>query len=140
MIKQFDLSNIDTVMEIWLNTNISAHDFIPKEYWTDNYEAVKTMLPNSEILIYEEDEIKGFVGIVNKTYIAGLFVSRRFQGCGIGTKLIEECKKRYSVLTLDVYAKNDNAIKFYSKHGFRIKDKKENSDTKELEYTMQWIV
>jgi len=41
MIKQFDLSNIDTVMEIWLNTNISAHDFIPKEYWTDKFETKK---------------------------------------------------------------------------------------------------
>lgn len=138
MIKQFDLPNIDAVMDIWLNTNVAAHDFIPKEYWLNNYEIVKTMMPNAEILIYEDDVIKGFVGVVDKAYIAGLFVSRQFQNNGIGSKLIEACKVCYPVLTLDVYVKNDAAIKFYSKHGFRIKDKKENSDTKELEYTMQW--
>jgi len=140
MLKQFDLSKMDAVMEIWLNTNIAAHDFIPKEYWYNNLEVVKTMLPNAEILIYEDDVIKGFVGVVDKAYIAGLFVSKQFQGCGIGAKLIEECKKRYPILMLDVYEKNNKAIDFYRNHGFRIKDKKENSDTKELEYTMQWTV
>jgi len=38
MIKKFDLSQIDAVMRIWLNTNIAAHDFIPKEYWLNNFE------------------------------------------------------------------------------------------------------
>ena len=140
MVKEFDICKIDEVMQIWLDTNIAAHDFIPKEYWTDNYEIVKTMLPNADILIYEEDEIKGFIGIVDKTYIAGLFISKKFQGCGIGTKLIEVCKNRYPILMLDVYVKNDKAVTFYSNHGFRIKEEKENSDTKEVEYTMQWTV
>jgi len=140
MVKEFDICKIDEVMQIWLDTNIATHDFIPKEYWTDNYEIVKTMLPNADILIYEEDEIKGFIGIVDKTYIAGLFVSKQFQGCGIGTKLIEVCKNRYPILMLDVYVKNDKAVIFYSNHGFRINEEKENSDTKEVEYTMQWTV
>jgi len=140
MVKEFDICKVDEIMQIWLDTNIAAHDFIPKEYWTDNFEIVKTMLPNAEILIYEEEEIKGFIGIVDKTYIAGLFVSKKFQGCGIGTKLIGACKNRYPILMLDVYVKNDKAVTFYSNHGFRIKEEKENSDTKEVEYTMQWTV
>ena len=140
MIRQLNLSDIDTIMEIWLNTNITAHEFVPKEYWLNNFEIVKTMLPNSEILIYEDDGIKGFIGVVDKAYIAGLFVSKQFQNCGIGSNLIEACKTRYSILTLDVYVKNGKAIEFYGKHGFTIKDKKENGDTKELEYTMQWVL
>ena len=140
MIKKFDLSQIDAVMRIWLNTNIAAHDFIPKEYWLNNFEVVKTMLPNSEILIYEDDVIKGFVGVVDKSYIAGLFVLEQFQRYGIGSMLIEACKTYYPVLTLDVYVKNDKAIRFYNKHDFNIKDKKENNDTKELEYAMQWVL
>ena len=140
MIRQFNLTDIDTVMEIWLSTNIAAHEFIPKEYWLNNFETVKTMLPNSEISIYDDCGIKGFLGVVDKAYIAGLFVTKQFQSCGIGSHLIEACKARYSALSLDVYVKNDKAIKFYSKHGFKIKDKKENGDTKELEYTMQWTL
>ena len=139
MIRPFDLSDTDTVMKIWLSANIAAHDFIPKEYWLNNFETVKTMLPDSEILVYEDGGIKGFIGVVDKSYIAGLFVEKQFQSCGIGSSLIEACKTRYSALTLDVYLKNERAVKFYIKHGFTIKDKKENSDTKELEYTMQWV-
>lgn len=140
MIRKFNLSDTDNVMGIWLSANISAHYFISGEYWTDNYETVKALLPGSEILVYEEDVIRGFVGIVDKVYIAGLFVSKQFQNCGIGTKLIEECKKCYPVLMLDVYLKNDKAVKFYKNHGFIIKAKKENNDTKELEYAMEWAV
>jgi len=140
MVRQFDLSDINTVMEIWLSTNIATHEFIPKEYWLDNFEAVKAMLPHSEILVYDDGGVRGFIGIVDTGYIAGLFVSQQFQSCGIGSKLIETCKTRYSALTLDVYLKNEKAIKFYIKHGFRIQYKKENGETKELEYTMQWLL
>lgn len=36
-------------MEIWLNENIKAHNFIPEEYWKNNYEYVKEILHNSEM-------------------------------------------------------------------------------------------
>jgi putative acetyltransferase len=140
VIRQSNLSDIDAIMDIWLDTNIAAHDFISKEYWLNNVETVMAMLPDAEILIYEDDEIKGFVGITDKVNIAGLFVSKQFQNCGIGSKLIEVCKTRYPILTLDVYVKNDKAVSFYCKQGFRIVGEKENGDTKELEYTMQWAV
>ena len=33
--------DISDVLQIWLETNIKAHSFIEKEYWTGNYEMVK---------------------------------------------------------------------------------------------------
>ena len=33
--------DISDVLQIWLETNIKAHSFIDKEYWTGNYEMVK---------------------------------------------------------------------------------------------------
>lgn len=80
MIKDFKLDNLDKVMEIWLDTNIEAHDFIPKEYWRDNFELVKQMLPSADIYIFEENNIiKGFIGIVEQNYIAGLFVKKNIK-------------------------------------------------------------
>ena len=32
--------DISDVLQIWLETNIKAHSFIDKEYWTGNYETV----------------------------------------------------------------------------------------------------
>ncbi|GAA0725060.1 N-acetyltransferase [Clostridium malenominatum] len=139
MIKKMEISKIDDVMKIWLEVNIKAHDFISESYWIENYDFVKEVLPQSEILVYEDDDkIKGFIGIVDKSYIAGLFVSNKYQSSGIGSKLIEKCKEQYLLLKLDVYAKNLKAVEFYKKHGFKIEIEKENDDTKEIEYTMVW--
>lgn len=62
-------------MEIWLQTNVEAHDFIPESYWRKNYESVKGMLPDAQIFIYEDGNIiQGFVGLM-KDYIAGILSS-----------------------------------------------------------------
>lgn len=37
MIKEFENFEIEEVMDIWLKTNISAHGFMPEEYWIKNY-------------------------------------------------------------------------------------------------------
>ena len=37
MIRNFKENDLLIVMQIWLDTNIKAHRFIPKEYWIDNY-------------------------------------------------------------------------------------------------------
>jgi putative acetyltransferase len=139
MIKEMDVSKIESIMKIWLEVNIKAHDFIPKKYWEENYDFVKKALPQATVLVYEDNgEIKGFIGIINKSYIEGLFVADLYQSNGIGSELIERCKQYCSVLKLDVYAKNLKAINFYKKHGFKIEYEKENSDTKEMEYSMIW--
>ena len=54
-------------------TNLKAHDFIPEQYWTSNYELVKEMMSQAEIYVYEDDKmIQGFVGLSNE-YIEGIF-------------------------------------------------------------------
>lgn len=138
MIKPFDRSKLDEVMTIWLDTNIDAHPFVPASFWKDNFEAVKGALFDADILIYEEEVVKGFIGIVEQSYIAGLFVDKAYQGQGIGRALIEACKQKYSSLVLDVYVKNESAVKFYEKCGFQIKQTKLNEDTGEEENTMKW--
>lgn len=139
MIKKLEMYEIDSIMKIWLQTNIKAHDFIPKSYWMENYDFVKEVLPQADVLVYEDNgEIKGFVGVMDQSYIAGLFVSNQYQSNGIGSKLIEKCKQYYTTLKLDVYAKNLKAIEFYKKHEFETEQEKENEDTKEVEYLMIW--
>lgn len=137
MIKDFKLDNLDKVMEIWLDTNIEAHNFIPKEYWKDNFELVKQMLPSADIYIFEENNvIKGFIGIVEQNYIAGLFVKKEYQREGVGKKLIEYCKSKYAHLTLHVFTRNTSAVKFYMKNNFKVIYEHINEDTKAMEYTM----
>ena len=138
MIRKLKEKDINIVMEIWLETNISAHNFISEEYWMNNYEFVKNELPKSEIYVYEErDNIYGFIGIING-YIEGIFVKEEHQSKGIGKKLLDYCKEKYPKLSLNVYEKNYNAIRFYNREKFKIIGKKIDSNTKEVEYDMEW--
>lgn len=139
MIKKLDISKLDNIMKIWIEENINAHSFISEDYWTENYDFVRNALPESTVFVYEDNgEIKGFIGLMEGSYIAGLFVSSKYQSQGIGGKLLEKCKQDHSDLNLDVYAKNLKAVNFYKNHGFKVAQEKENEETGEIEYSMIW--
>lgn len=138
MIRKFEKKDINAVMEIWKNENIRAHNFIAKEYWQDNYEYVKDILPKADIYVYILDEkIVGFVG-VNKNYIEGIFIDINNQHSGIGTSLLDKIKENKDNLTLSVYKKNENATSFYEKNNFIIASENIDKSTNEIEYTMTW--
>ena len=138
MIRKLKKEDIDEVMEIWKKENIRTHNFISKEYWKNNYEYVKDILPNADIDVYLLDEhIVGFIGVDND-YIEGIFVDINNQHNGIGTSLLNKIKEEKEKLTLSVYKKNINAIKFYKKNGFIITGESIDKNTDEIEYTMTW--
>ena len=138
MIREFDDKDLERVMEIWLYTNIQTHGFIPKEYWENNYDMVKNVLPKSEVYVYEDEKaVQGFIGVENG-YIEGLFVISYEQSKGIGKSLLEKCKSTYSELQLRVYANNTKAVNFYLREGFFVKKEEPDKNTEELEYLMLW--
>ena len=138
MIRKFEKSDINDVMQIWKNENIKAHKFISKEYWENNYSYVKGILPNAEIYVYViEENIVGFVG-VNQNYIEGIFVDINNQYNGIGTLLLNKVKENKTNLILNVYKKNKKAINFYKKNNFIITSESIDKNTNEIEYTMTW--
>lgn len=60
MIRKMEKEDLDRVSQIWLDTNIKAHDFIPSQYWEKNYEPVREMLPQAEVYVWEENgQIQG---------------------------------------------------------------------------------
>ena len=61
MIREFQRDDINKVADIWLDTNIKAHNFIPAEYWKRNFKSVKEALLLAEVYVYEYDtEIQDF--------------------------------------------------------------------------------
>ena len=140
MIRTFRESDLSTVMEIWLDTNIKAHNFISKEYWTSNYEMVKEILPKAEIYVYEDDAtnlIDGFIGLTD-SYIAGLFVKETAQSKGIGKQLLDHVKSMKSNMKLSVYQENIRAVHFYQREQFQIQSEIIDDNTNEKELIMTW--
>lgn len=138
MIRKLQKIDINRVADIWLKTNLKAHYFIPEQYWTNNYEVVKEMLPQAEVYVYEDDKIiQGFIGI-NDEYIEGIFVSDEMQSRGIGKMLLDYIKDKKDRLQLKVYQKNVRAMSFYQREGFTIQSEEMDEFTGEKEYVMNW--
>ena len=138
MIRPLQASDLAGVAEIWLNTTLKAHVFIPAEYWQDHFEQVKQMLPLAEVYLYEEQgEIQGFIGL-SGSYIAGIFVCGQAQSRGIGRKLLDYAKAGKNRLELRVYQKNARAIAFYRREQFEIQSECLDGETGEKEYLMAW--
>ena len=138
MIRELQRDDINKVADIWLDTNIKAHHFIPAQYWKSNLESVKEALSYAEVYVYEHDtEIQGFIGL-NDEYIEGIFVSDEMQSKGIGKILINYAKEKKHKLFLNVYQKNTGAISFYQREGFEIQHSGLDEATGEKEYVMVW--
>ena len=139
MIRKFEERDLETVMELWLAGNLQAHSFIPKRYWKDSRELVKDLLPSASLYVYTEETGRpdGFIGL-SGDYIEGIFVREGKRSCGIGAALLDFAKEGHGVLTLCVYQKNERAMKFYLRNGFRIRREELDEGTGEKEYEMVW--
>ncbi|NMM63021.1 N-acetyltransferase [Clostridium sp. P21] len=138
MIRDFKRTDIDKVMELWLEMNILAHDFIDSGYWRDNFAAVKEMMPKATIYVYEQSgEVLGFIGLM-ENFVAGIFVSNNFQSKGIGKELLDYSKSKNNELSLCVYKKNNRALSFYLREGFTIFTEQIDENTGETEFIMKW--
>lgn len=138
MIRRFENKDLDQVMSIWLQANMESHSFIESDYWKNNYEMVREMLPKAEVFVSEENgQIRGFIGLID-TCIAGIFVRAAEQSKGVGTGLLHTVMKSRDSLQLNVYMKNIRAVSFYQHYGFQIKNQEIEESTSEEEYTMEW--
>lgn len=130
--------DLDNIMEIWLKSNIEAHNFVDKNYWINNFDLVKSMIKESEIYIYEENnKILGFIGL-SENYIAGIFIDKEFRNKGIGKNLLDYAKDKKDKLYLNVYEKNNKAMNFYIKNQFIISEKNFDDENNEYEYKLIW--
>ena len=138
MIRELRKADINKVANIWLYTNITAHYFIPEQYWKSNFELVKELLLQATVYVYEDNqEIWAFIGL-NDEYVEGVFVSDKMQSLGIGKLLLNYAKDKRSKLLLNVYQKNTRAISFYQREGFEVQNEGLDEATGEKDYVMVW--
>ena len=138
MIRELQQADIHRVAQIWLDTNLKTHYFVPAQYWKNNFELVEEMLLQAEVYVYEDNQqIQGFTGLSDE-HIEGIFISAEMQSHGIGKLLLDHLKNIKTKLLLNVYQKNTRAICFYQREGFQIQSENLDEATGEKEYVMLW--
>lgn len=93
-----------------------------------------------EIYVHKDNctkQVDGFIGL-NNSYIEGIFVKETMQSKGIGKQLLNHVKEVKSTLKLNVYQKNEKAIKFYLREKFNIQSENVDDNTGEKEFIMFW--
>ena len=142
MIRRSKEADIEKLLDIWLKANIQSHNFISNDYWEKMLPTVrKYYLPNTDTFVFEDKrQIKGFISIIDDKYVGALFVSPNYQNNKVGTKLINYAKKIYPELSLKVFVKNEDALRFYQRLGFKIIDEQIDDSTKEKELLMSWFM
>ncbi len=136
-IRDIETKDIKAIVELWYQTSIITHDFIPESYWAKNKEAMASIyLPNSKTYVAIEDEkIVGFISMA-ENYLAAIFVDSKTQG--IGKTLLNFVKNTRTTIQLKVYTKNTKAIAFYKSQDFKIMSEDTNEETGENEFLMEW--
>lgn len=140
MVRKFEAQDLDTVMQIWLHSNLDAHAFIPARFWTDHFEMVRDMLPQAEVYVHENEDtqqIDGFIGLT-ENHIEGIFIAKAARSKGIGKALLKYAKSLKPSLTLSVYQKNERALAFYRREQFVVQSEGIGPDTNEADIQILW--
>lgn len=138
MIRKYETTDLERIMDIWLSANIEAHSFIRQEYWQDCFAEVSEAITQAEVYAaLNEDGIAGFIGL-NSGHIEGIFVDGAYRSNGVGKSLIDFAKTLYPKLSLCVYEKNVRAADFYKREGFVPIRKTSDISTGETEILMRW--
>ena len=137
MIRDFKKSDMEKVLDIWLEASIKAHNFIEEDFWKSKLVDMRDVyLPSGETYVFEKDGlIKGFVSL-GEDNLAALFVAPSSQGKGIGRQLMAKAKDVRNNLQLTVYKENNKSVEFYKKCGFKIIKEQVDEHTGHKEFLM----
>jgi len=140
MIKPYEPHQLDSLMDLWLESTISGHPFIAESYWHESRSVVRDIyIPQSETWVYMQGErLVGFISVIEQRFIGALFVAPDCAGKGIGSQLLKHVQSHFSDLSLEVYQKNQRAVYFYHRMGLRIEEAAWQTDTQHPTWIMCW--
>lgn len=140
MIEEWDNTDLSPLLALWLESTIYAHPFIEERYWYDSEALVRdAYLPHASTWVWQEHgKLDGFISVMDEQFIGALFVRPAVIGRGIGKALMDHVKQRFAWLSLEVYQKNERAVKFYYAQGFRIEESAWQEETGHPTWIMNW--
>ncbi|MGL4715795.1 MAG: GNAT family N-acetyltransferase [Aeromonas sp.] len=135
MLRRSRPKDMEDIVEIWLLASLQAHDFVDASCWWRAQEELRTRyLEHASIWVFEEGGVlHGFVALVDD-YLAALYVRPGQQRHGIGHALLQRAKEQGRSLHARVFVENEEAVRFYRRHGFVIEAEVADPLTGHLQY------
>ncbi len=132
MIREATPQDLSRIAEILVFTKRIKYRsiFHNDEYSFNELQVVKVAdeFKNPELLgkvwIYDDGIVKGMIHLEGKE-IVELYVDYFFWKEGIGSKLVEFAKEKFDAQFVWTLEKNEDAIRFYETHGFKLNGKRQ---------------
>ncbi len=121
-VRKFRYEDLEEVLEI-------SSSSLQEKYTLDFFLYLWQLSPEGFLVAEKNGKVVGFILALqpckDELRILMLAVDKNFRRHGIGSALLKELLLRFPVrrVYLEVRTDNVEAIKFYEKHGFRIKEK-----------------
>lgn len=121
--------DLKKLSRIWLDASLLAHPFIGERRLLEQQALIEDQyLPNAETWVAcLNGQACGFISLLD-SFVGGIFVSPDCQGLGIGRQLVSHALDLKSVIELEVYIDNRQAVAFYEKLGFQELSRRSRDD------------
>ncbi len=113
MIRELRETDIDKVAEIWLDTNLKAHDFISAEYWKKNFDMVKQ---NGEVTMIRELR-ETDIDKVAEIWLDTNLKAHDFISAEYWKKNFDMVREMFSQAEIYVYEKENKLVGFIGLNG-----------------------
>ncbi|WP_462382925.1 N-acetyltransferase [Pseudomonas sp. Marseille-QA0892] len=139
MVRDFETTDMDAVLRIWLDASLHAHPFVRPQFWQDQVANMRECyIPDSHTRVVEHENSCAGFSCVHGVTLAALFVAPVHQGKGLGALLMADAKRERNSLELAVYVQNKRAVEFYEQQGFRALQQRVDQHIGEAEWIMRW--
>ncbi|MBC8716337.1 GNAT family N-acetyltransferase [Ochrobactrum sp. Marseille-Q0166] len=139
MIRTYQAADKQILSSIWYRASLEAHGFLGEDLLRNQQKLIEDVyLEKAETWVAVlNGEHVGFIGLLD-CFIGGLFVDPSVQGYGIGHRLLDHALTLKGELSLEVYADNKRACRFYQRLGFQ-EISRRGEDDNGLPFTNIWM-
>lgn len=119
MIRPFNSSDTDAVMQAWHKASALAHPFLSDDLIAKADALIRnTFLPMADTSVIEQEgQVVGFIALLGHQ-VGGLFLDPAYHRCGLGKALMDHAAQNHPVLELEVFRDNAIGRGFYATYGF----------------------
>ncbi|MBC2118533.1 GNAT family N-acetyltransferase [Listeria marthii] len=123
--KRAENQDYQMILEVWEKSVIATHDFLTAEDRKFYKEQIPGFLDHVELLLwFSGEEVVGFSG-TSERELDMLFLDPAFIGEGFGSQILGWLVGNKQINQVDVNEQNENAKRFYLKHGFVVASRSE---------------
>lgn len=118
--RQATSNDYEDILKLWEKSVFATHDFVKFEDWQEIKKEIPSYLPHLDVRIWYIDDLMIGFSSINNHQLEMLFLNPDEIGKGYGAKILITLINDFKVETVDVNKDNEQAKRFYLKHGFMV--------------------